>query len=325
MPRKTVEQKLEELDALRSLDDLALKRASLEEALGDRHYRVVAKAARIAAGALAYDLAPALAQTFARWLDKPAKNDPSCFAKKALVRALLELDHDDAAIFRAGLRYRQPEPVWGGTADTAADVRASCAMGLVATGHPRALVEVAALLHDAEPDARLGAVRAVGCGQPREAELLLRGKALAGDTEPAVLGECFVQLLAIEPDESLEFVAARLAHGTGLERELAALALGESRLDGALAPLRAAWDEPLLPAGLRGALLRAVTMHRSEQAFAWLIELLEDRDVRIAADVLEALALYRDNAKLAARVRAAVEARDDDALAVRFRTLWREH
>ncbi len=73
------------------------------------------------------------------------------------------------------------EPVWGGTADTAADVRGTCAIGLVATGYPRALVAIAALLYDAEPDARLGAIRAAANGTPREAELLLRSKALAGD------------------------------------------------------------------------------------------------------------------------------------------------
>ena len=109
---------------------------------------------------------------------------------------------------RAALRYRQLEPVWGGTADTAVDVRASCAMGLVASGYSRALVELTALLNDTDAAARVGAVRAIACGNPREAELLLRSKALAGDAEPQVLGECFTGLLAVEPEESLGFVAA---------------------------------------------------------------------------------------------------------------------
>ena len=77
------------------------------------------------------------------------------------------------------------EPVWGGTADTAADVRGTCALGLVATGYPRALVAIAQLLYDAEPDTRVGAIRAAANGAPREAELLLRSKALAGDEEPS--------------------------------------------------------------------------------------------------------------------------------------------
>ncbi len=132
--------------------------------------------------------------------------------------------------------------MWGGTADTAVDVRASCAMGLVASGYSRALVELTALLNDSDAAGRVGAVRAIACGNPREAELLLRSKALAGDAEPQVLGECFTGLLAVEPEESVGFVAAYLAHADDAVRELAALALGESRLDAALAPLKEAWD-----------------------------------------------------------------------------------
>jgi HEAT repeat protein len=114
-------------------------------------------------------------------------------------------------------------------------------MGLVASGYPRALVELTALLNDSDAAARMGAVRAIACGNPREAELLLRSKALAGDAEPQVLGECFTGLLGVEPDESLKFVAGYLTHADEAVRELAALALGESRLDAALAPLKEAW------------------------------------------------------------------------------------
>ena len=178
--------------ALAALDELPAERAAriaaLTDALRTRHARVVAKAARLAADALYYELVPALLAAYPRFLDKPAKTDPSCLAKKALARALVALDCDDTEFFRRGLELRQPEPVWGGTADTAVDVRASCAMGLVASGSLRALVELTALLHDPEAAARAGAVRAIACGNPREAELLLRAKVHAGDAEPAVLG-----------------------------------------------------------------------------------------------------------------------------------------
>ena len=181
---------------------------------------------------------------YARFLDKPLKQDPSCFAKKAIARALGRARLQRHGVLIAAVcSYRQLEPVWGGTADTAVDVRASCAMGLVASGYSRALVELTALVNDADAAARVGAVRAIACGNPREAELLLRSKVLAGDAEPQVLGECFTGLLAVEPEESIGFVAGYLAHADEAVRELAALALGESRLDGALAPLQEAWDE----------------------------------------------------------------------------------
>src|SRR5262249_49461964 len=155
--------------------------------------------------------------------------------------------------------------------DTAAELRSICAMGLVASGYSRALVEVAPLLYDPEAEARLGAVRASACGNPREAELLLRAKVVSGDAEPAVLGECFAALLSGGPAESLAFVGRHLDGGDDALREHAALARGESRLEAALPLLRKAWDEPLVPPSLRRALIRAAAMLRAEPAFDWLI------------------------------------------------------
>jgi hypothetical protein len=295
--------------------------SALAEALRARHARVVAKAARLAEDALCYDLIPALLAAYSRFLDKPAKTDPSCLAKKALTHALVTLDCDDVEFFRRGIVYRQPEPVWGGTADTAVDVRASCAMGLVASGYSRALVELTALLHDSEASARMAAVRAVACGNPREAEQLLRAKVHAGDAEPAVLGECFTALLAVAPDESVTFVAGLLAHADDAVRELAALALGESRLDAALAPLKAAWDGVLVAETFRRALLRAAAAHRSEAATDWLLALVAEARVAVALDVLEALSLYRHNTKLKERLAAVIAERHDASLSERFAAL----
>ena len=299
---------------LAALDELpgerAAKAETLQRALAG-HYRVAAKAARAAEDALLYELIPALESSFARFLDKPLKRDPSCFAKKALARALVALDAGNVDFFSKGIRYRQLEPVWGGTADTAADVRASCAMGLVASGYPRALVELTALLTDPEAGARMGAVRAIACGNPREAELLLRAKALAGDAEPQVLGECFTGLLAVEPDASLAFVVEYLSHADEAVRELAALALGESRLDAALAPLKDAWAGVLVGEEFRKTLLRAAAAHRSEAAFDWLLTIVAESRVHVALEAVEALAVYRRNAKLKQRLEAAVRQRGD--------------
>ena len=319
-PQPNVDAELAALDELPG--DRAAKVAALQRALAG-HYRVAAKAARAAEDALLYELIPALESSFARFLDKPLKNDPSCFAKKALARALVALDASNVEFFTAGLRYRQLEPVWGGTADTAADVRASCAMGLVASGYSRALVELTALLNDAEAAARMGAVRAIACGNPREAELLLRSKALAGDAEPQVLGECFTGLLAVEPDESLKFVAAYLTHADEAVRELAALALGESRLDAALAPLKEAWGDVLVGDEFRRALLRAAAAHRSEAAFDWMLTIVAESRVPVALDAVEALAPYNRNAKLAQRLEAALRERGERELLDRFAALWR--
>jgi hypothetical protein len=319
--QNSVEQKLAELDALPA--DRGARSEPLAAALAHKHYRVVAKAARLAADALLYDLVPLLLGAYPRFLDKPLKTDPSCYAKKALARALVALDCDDAEFFLAGLRLRQMEPVWGGTADTAADVRASCAMGLVASGNPRALVALAELLYDPLPDARVGAVRAAACGNPREAELLLRSKIVAGDAEPAIVGECFSALLSVEPEESLAFVAPYLAHADDALRELAALAIGESRVPGGLEVLKNAWDDVVVAEEFRFALIRAAAAHRSEAAFDWLLAIAAQARPPVAGQVVEALALYKHNARLAQRLAAVLEERGERELTAGFEKLWK--
>jgi hypothetical protein len=319
-PQANVDAELAALDELP--DERAAKVETLQRALAG-HCRVAAKGARAAEDALLYELIPALESAFARFLDKPLKRDPSCFAKKALARALVALDASNVEFFSQGLRYRQLEPVWGGTADTAADVRASCAMGLVASGYPRALVELTALLNDPESAARMGAVRAIACGNPREAELLLRTKALVGDAEPQVLGECFTGLLSVAPEESISFVAGYLAHADEAVRELAALALGESRLDGALAPIKEAWAGVLVGEELRRALLRAAAAHRSEAAFDWLLSIVAEARVPVAAAVVEALAPYKHNARLMQRLTSALAERGNEALLEQLAALAR--
>ena len=319
-PQPNVDEELAALDELP--DERAAKIATLQRALAG-HYRIAAKAARSAEDALLYELVPALKSAYARFLVKPLKQDPNCYAKRALARALVALDCHDVDFLLGGLRYQQLEPVWGGTADTAVDVRASCAMGLVASGYPRALVELTALLNDADAGARLGGVRAIACGNPREAELLLRAKALGGDAEPQIVGECFTGLLAVAPEESIPFVAGYLAHADGALRELAALALGESKLDGALRPLKDAWGEVLVGEEFRHALLRAAAAHRSEAAFDWLLEIVVDARGPIAAAVIEALAPYKHNAKLMQRLESALTVRGDKALLERLAALTR--
>lgn len=318
--RRTVDDELAALDELPA--EAAARAAALAAALAVKHPRVVAKAAQACSDGLDYGAVPVLRSTFARFLGAAPKLDPSCHAKKALVRALVALDCADVELYLRGMRYRQLEPIWGGTADTAADVRSHCAMGLIASGYPRALVEVADLLNDPEPAVRCGAARAIACANPRDAELVLRTKVACGDAEPAVLDECFNALLAVAPDESVEVVARYLEYGEETVRELAALALGESRLPAAFPPLKAAWSAVLVSAPLRRALLRAAAAHRSDPAYDWLLELAATAGAPAVLDIIDVLAAYKHNTKLACRMRVALTARADQILLDRFATLW---
>jgi hypothetical protein len=316
------EEKLEALLKHRFGDDAKADGEVLAAALSDRHYRVVAKAAEIATERLCYPLTASLIGAYQRLLTDPAKRDPQCYAKKAIARALVALECNDTQFFLAGLSYRQLEPVWGGVADTAVDVRCSCAMGLVNSGYPRALQELTTLLNDPDIRARQGAVQAIACGDPRAAEVLLRFKVLVGDAESEVLGDCFSALLTVGGEQCVPLVAGHISHDGAATSELAALALGESRLPLALESLRQAWENIPLRDDLRRALLRAIALHRSDAAFDLLFSIVAEGSASSAEAALEAVATYRHNTKLTERVRATLTARDDRRLTAAFAQLW---
>lgn len=321
-PRRSIEEKLAELRTLEEEPDDAVRASAIRAALADRHYRVVARGAKLVADGSLNELIPELMAAYRRFLDDPVKSDPNCVAKEAIVRALVRLECDDSEFFRRGVGYRQHEPVWGGTTDTAVEVRAGCAMGLAATGHPRAAVALTELLADPEAVVRAGAARAIACADPRQAELLLRAKVLLGDEDPGVIGECFAGLLTVAPDESPVFVARYLTGAGEVMRELAALALGGSRSPDALGHLRAAWDEELPSSGFRRVLIRAVAMHRSEAAIDWLVSVIEDADAQLVEEALAALAAHKRSPALAQRLAETVARRGDSALHETFARIW---
>jgi HEAT repeat protein len=309
MRQKSEEKKLAALNALDPAADRAVQNATIEKYLADKHFRVVARAATLAGERSLRERLPDLLRAYARFLVEPIEQDPHCIAKQAIARALVTLECEDVTFFLEGIRYRQLEPAWGGPADSAIDVRCSCAMGLVSTGYFRAVQELTALLQDSEWRARAGAARAIACGNPREAEALLRFKVLVGDPEPDVMGECFTGLLSIAKEECLPFVAAYLSDDDDSVRDFAALALGESRHPQALEHLRAAWDALDDTGNFRAVLIRSAALHRSDVAFDWLISIIE-HGTRAHADVaVEALSVYERNIKLGERVQAALAKR----------------
>jgi len=313
-PRQSADSKAHAaLDILNGLGPVAPRVEQLavsKKALSDRHFLVVSRAATLAGERLLHELIPELRDAFTRFLQDPVKRDPRCKAKNAIARALVTLECQDVAFYQAGIRYRQLEPVWGGRADTATDVRCSCAMGLAASGHPRAVAELTGLLNDPEVEVRCGAARAISCGNPLEAEAVLRLKVQIGDAQPQVIGECFGALLAIAPEYSLPLVADFLRTKDDALQEYAALALGESRLPAALKLLREAWDELVSP-DARGTLIRAAALHRSAEAFEWLLILIETSTLQLAGLAADSLAVYERNTRLMEQVQAAKARRTD--------------
>lgn len=320
--RRSTDDRLDELESAVAEAKAESLPGVLGSGLKDRHYRVVALAAHLAGEKLVYGCVTDLLAAYPRFLEKPVKSDPNCLAKQAIVRALYDLDCDDVDFYLAAIRYRQMEPVYGGSVDTATDLRTSAAMGLVASGYSRALVEVAELLIDSEPPVRSGAARAIACGNPREAELLLRLKVLTGDEEAMVIGDCFAGLLTVEPEESVSFVARFLDDEDDAIREAAALALGECRLPAALDSLKAAAAVVLVAPEFRRVLIRSAALHRSDEAFDWLVDIVADGDTMIATEAVDVLSIYRHNDKLAARLREALVQRKDTEANAAFEKAW---
>ena len=306
---RDLEQTLARLSAVRA-DPLAPGAADeLRAALGARSNLVVARAAEIVAEWELRDYAADLARAFDRFMTDPVRRDPTCAAKTAVAEALLRLDHDDADLFIRGLRHVQPEPVWGGTEDTAAALRATCALGLARANPPDVLLQLAGLLADPETDARVGAARAIAtAGRPGAAPLLWY-KTLVGDAEVAPLYACFAGLLALEPERAPAHVGGYLRAANPALAEAAALALGDSRLPEAMPVLREAWQTADDPA-LRSAFLDALARLGDDAAFDFLLDLLANGPTHDARDARRALAFYND-ARHQRKVERAAARRDD--------------
>src|SRR5262249_61044298 len=116
----------------------------------------------------------------------------------------------------------------GGPVAAAVESRGSCALGLVRRGYRAALLELADLLADPEPLARISAARAIASRGGEDALPLLRLKARAGDAEPRVSAECLSALMRLAPARSLPFVAGFLQAQDPTVAEGAAPGPGES-------------------------------------------------------------------------------------------------
>lgn len=296
--------------------------ACLKKALKERSNFLVAKAAEFAAEQLAYELIPDLRASYDRFLVDGISTDKTCAAKRALVRTLYDLDYTDATFFRQNLGFRQLEPVYGGHADTAVDLRCTCALGLVASNDPTAILLLLELLHDPELVARLGALRALELALPFHAEIVLRHKILQGDAEPEVISQCFSSLIKVAPEESYPFIAAFLDSKEDLLREGAALALGESRLDAALELLIQASDElqPFNP--LLQIYHHAIALQRKDSANRHLLDKLANGSVDEACSAAMALSMYSYNQDLTDQVTAIVRDRNTKRLDEVLESHW---
>ena len=311
--RLSLEEKLAKVAALEDEPVLENAERELRKTLKGANSILAAKAARVAAKRGIAGLMPDMTAAFLRFMEKPAKADQGCRAKYALVEALDELGYDDADPFLQGLRHVQMEPVFGGEVDTAAALRGKCALSLVRVGCADILFELVGLLMDSEVEPRRAAVQAFAFLECDASELVLRMKALAGDSDSEVVGECLGGLMKMAPKRSLSFVVPYIESLDPVVAESAALALGESGGEEAFDILRTHW-ETSFNAERKKMLLVAMARSRTDEAFELILgEVREGPRDRAMAAVTALVACGMDDRRRASACEAVLE-RDDAAV-----------
>jgi hypothetical protein len=323
------DKELAEIEALHEAlkSALTLNAAQIDQirrALAHRNNFLVAKAARMVAEAELFDLLPDVLAAYDSFFVNAEKSDPQCWAKNALVKTLVKLEHRQKDAYLRGLRHHQMEGAWGGASDTAGALRAACAHALVdcpGISNADLLTLLLEPLTDTDKSVRIEAARAIGQVGGPSAALILRLRALlapaAGDKdEPEVPGAVYSALLAVEGPRAIALVSAALQEGDDLAAE-AAFALADLRAPEALAALtarlRAGAD-----AWFSGILISAIALTRLPEAFDFLLAIIA-REAREATTAIESIGRIAPSAELRARVEAAVAQTGSPRLQQAFR------
>ena len=297
--------------ALADLDDIdpfnADGRRQFAKALTAKSNLVVARAARRVGEAQVSVLRDDLASAFNRLLPRGAEGDKGCVALTAIAKALFAIDYDEPDLYLAGMQHVQKEASYGPPVDTAADLRAICAMGLANTRYGEKLQAMVDLLVDPEWQVRAGAVRAIAAVASEPAALLLRLKTLTGDRESEVMADCFAGLLSIEGVDALPLVTKFAASNNGEVSEVALLALGESRRAEAVQWLMKRFGE-VASAQRRKQILLALATSRTEAAIEFLLKLIRYESEQTSSAARAAMEIHRDE-QLRQRLDEAVRAR----------------
>jgi HEAT repeat protein len=293
---RRIEDEIAKLAELRH-GDPASAIGPLRKALGDRVNLVVSKAAALVAELRLTELIPDLLRAFGRLFEGLPKNDPQCWGKNAIAKALKELDYNEAAPFLRGAVHVQMEPVWAGSEDTAGPLRGICLLALPGCADIRredVLRHLVGALTESDPAVRAEAARALGAMGGDESALVLRLKARVGDEESSVTGQALESLLIVERARALPFVQGFLNPKGGAAAEEAALALGSSRMAAAVDVLIEAFENAT-GSEYRESLLRALSLSRDDRAVEFLRKLAADGDGQDAKAARAALELFSNS------------------------------
>jgi hypothetical protein len=318
---RKIEESLTQLAAMATLDAAGLIR-QLPPFLAGSANIVVAKAAKLAGKpGVAAGIEAELIKAFHRFLDKAGGADKGCTAKQAIATTLYESGCASAEtndVFLIGVRWVQREPVYGGSTDTAAELRGICAMGLVRAGYPRVMEILVDLLADESAQARILAVHALAYANQDSGALLLRLKILTGDQDDRVVAEAITGVGRISGIKALDFFRRFLSEDAdGSLFSAAAMAIGEMRHADALEALLTKWRESMTRE-VREALLLPIALSRQPAGVDFLIGVVADHPEALACAAVEALAIYQHDPQQRAKIAAAVQTRGEETVTRKF-------
>ncbi len=319
MSKQAFDKKMETLEALRAAPATPSTVEQLGKALKDRNNFLVSKAAALVGELGLQELTPDLRAAFDRFLVDAVKSDPQCWAKNAIVKSLKNLGHDEPQVYLRGLKHFQLEPVWGGRADTAAALRGACALALAGCPLDRItlLTHLVDLLADPEKPVRVDAARAIDQVSGFESVLLLRLKALAGDPEPEVTGQCFASLVDMSPRDCIPFVARFLESQDPDLRLEAVAALGECNDPEAVAVLKECCRTSRDPE-VRRAIVLSLGASKQPAAMEFLLSVLDAGRVDDGVMSIVALAAGRFREEARQKIESAVARRGEERLRACF-------
>ncbi len=324
---RSFERELAMLEAMagQPLDSEGIER--VRKALTHENNYLVAKAARLVADNALLALMPEVRAAYDRFFDRPVTTDPQCWAKNALVKALVTLECRDAAVYMRGLRHTQEEPVWGGNSDTAGTLRGICTHALVlcdGLGENQLLDILLTPLLDHDKTVRMEAARAIGQVGSETAALLLKLRVMLRKDDSEVMGACFSSLLGMERIDrkaTIALVADFLDDGEEAAAE-AAFSLAETHdhaaLDALIARRRIGTD-----AWFGSVLDNAIALTRLPESMEFLLQVIAE-DPRQAASALEAISRVYQSPDVRLRVLRAVEKAESERAQQAFQKFFPE-
>lgn len=300
---RRAEDRIRALVALRGLADSPDRQALLLKALDDKVNYIAALAAEALGDGADYTGADAMLAKFLCLQEEGPRRDPGCHIRGHLAFGFGRLGYVRASdALRLGIRTVQIEAVGGVPFDTAAHLRANCALALAEIRDRDAVRDIAPLLFDdgrnragigpkspsVTVETRKVAARALArLGDPAGLVALSIRLTFPGDESADVLQECMLAAVALQDPRLLELLEPYLAHRDLHLAAYAALMLAQAQL-----PEAAQLIQQMVPR-LTGDALRAVvlalTVLRTEDARSVLHALAEDPRMEIRLAVAETL------------------------------------